>query len=349
MDDKTEKMKDDYTNLTEASKDHSWLCLSIATILIVLIWGAYLIALPRYCIDFHTIRACLPHGFIKNNHVDLGTLGDYFGALNCLFAGLAYASVFVSIKQQSKSINIQQKELKAQLTEMVNGVKEAKMQNALQREYQFSDELYRRINLLKLVEKDIRYNEYDGVQASIRIAGAFNSICSLVLEGDFSKAKELVKSDRKNSLTKLKLSMDTFSVWAELYRFTLEWLDEYINEIEEQRHKDVLNIKNIVEREEKKIKIDTEIVKMRNKYESILISSTIWANRYLFALHEEKKGRINKYRTLLSNPLFASGKIARNAKVEKYRKVYGFLYNIDIDDDIEKQLSAIYKKVTDVS
>lgn len=332
-------------NTRTAAEDESWRYLSIATVIIIIIWVAYLIGAPRYYPELHNlIRAYLPHGLLKGDQVDLGTFGDYFGALNCLFAGLAYASVFVSIRQQSNSINIQQKELKAQLDEMSNSVKEAKVQNALQREYQFADELYRRVSLLKLMEKDIRYNGYEGAQAAIKMASTFNAICNLILEKNITAAKELIITNKRKGLLYLKQGIDTFSVWAETYAITLAWLDEYLNEIKTNRYNDTYSIEDEQKRKEAQKSIDEEIITKHKKYEAILISSTIWANQYLFALYEDKKGRINQHKSLLENELYSSGKIAKNAKNKQHRKAYNYLCGIKLEGNIENQLSDIYAK-----
>lgn len=330
-------------NTRTAAEDESWRYLSIATIIIMIIWIAYLVGIPRYSPELHNlIRSYLPHGLLKGNQVDLGTFGDYFGALNCLFAGLAYASVFVSIRQQSNSINIQQKELKAQLDEMANSVKEAKVQNTLQREYQFSDELYRRISLLKLIEKDIRYNGYEGTQAAIKMANTFNAICNFILEGNLTASKGLILTNNGKYLLSLKQGIDTFSVWAESYAITLDWLEEYLNEIKVNRYNETIHIKDQHERESILKSVDNEIENKHKKYVSILISSTIWANQYLFALYEDKKGCIWKHSTLLDNPSYANGKIAKNAKDASHRKAYINLLDINLENDIENQLRFIH-------
>lgn len=322
-------------------KDYSWIFLIIATLLIVIIWSAYLVAAPRFWPLLHdSIRTNLPHGLFKGDKVDLGTLGDYFGALNCLFAGLAYASVVVSIKQQSNSIKLQHKELKAQLDEMENSVKEAKEQNILQREYQFSDELHRRINLLKLIEKDIYFGEHEGQQAAIQMAKSINAIVIFITNNEIGKAQKLIID---NGLLYIKQGMDTFSVWAESYTTTIEWLHDYLNQIESLKLSEISNINDVAMRNESAKFIKNDINKKKSSYESIILSSTIWANQYLLAIYTYRKGRFNIIKPLFSHPAYSNGKITRNAKNEKHCQVYSNLLNIDTTTDIESQLVKIHR------
>ncbi len=47
-----------------------------------------------------------------------GLFGDSFGALNTLFAGLAFAAIVITLRQGQKQLEIQEKELKLQWKEM---------------------------------------------------------------------------------------------------------------------------------------------------------------------------------------------------------------------------------------
>lgn len=99
-----------------AKRDNSLRLLYIATGLVILVWLIYL-ACPPLHFPFlsEMLRPFLPHAFFTDGkHINLSVIGDYFGALNCLFAGLAYAAVVVSIKQQSKTIEQQCKSIEHQ-------------------------------------------------------------------------------------------------------------------------------------------------------------------------------------------------------------------------------------------
>ncbi len=61
------------------------------------------------------IRPYLPGIMLDaNGHLDLSAFGDYFGALNALFAGLAFAGLVVTIRQQSADLRTTKSEMKAQ-------------------------------------------------------------------------------------------------------------------------------------------------------------------------------------------------------------------------------------------
>ncbi|PJG59914.1 hypothetical protein [Aeromonas cavernicola] len=57
--------------------------------------------------------------YVKNNSIvvfgaDLGTFGDYYGPLNALFSGFAFAGVLISIFQQSQQLGIAKSEMEVQ-------------------------------------------------------------------------------------------------------------------------------------------------------------------------------------------------------------------------------------------
>jgi len=50
--------------------------------------------------------------FIGKDWPTRGQFGDVFGVLNCLFSGLAFAGVIISILMQKEELNLQRQELK---------------------------------------------------------------------------------------------------------------------------------------------------------------------------------------------------------------------------------------------
>lgn len=87
--------------------------LCIGIIAVVSIWICYLFAWQVLAMD--CIRPYLP-GIMLDAHgqLDLNAFGDYFGALNALFAGLAFAGLVVTIRQQSADLRATKSEMKAQ-------------------------------------------------------------------------------------------------------------------------------------------------------------------------------------------------------------------------------------------
>lgn len=60
-----------------------------------------------------------------------GQFGDAFGALNTLFAGLAFAAVFAALVMQSRELRLQRRELKLQREEMVQNREELARQGRI--------------------------------------------------------------------------------------------------------------------------------------------------------------------------------------------------------------------------
>lgn len=327
-------------------KDSSVIHLLIGTILILLVWWSYLTCstwLPTTIRDF--LHAHIPVGLHnQQTTIEFGTFGDYFGALNCLFAGLAYAAVFVSIRQQSKSINIQQNELKAQLTEMANSVKVAKAQHELQREYQFSDEFYRRINLLKMIEKDICYKNETGQSASMSAALELNIMTKYVLQEDYPALRSYISNKDDDVICSLRKSMDSFAVWMQTYTGTLEWLHAHTQEIENRK---IDEIETNANPDERIRHIKNTMRKERKHFESILISSTIWSLQYLLVLELDRTKSLNRINSLFDHPSFASGNIGSSVRNASYRKVFHKLLHIKQGNNLEQQLKAIHEYATE--
>ena len=79
---------------TKVVSDKIW-PLIILSILIVLIWAG----------SFFTVYYNIP------NWTDRGTFGDTFGAVNALFAGLAFGGIIYTILLQRKELALQRQEL----------------------------------------------------------------------------------------------------------------------------------------------------------------------------------------------------------------------------------------------
>ncbi len=76
---------------------------------ILLIWVVYIMLL-HYLPSW--VKEHLFPEFIKDNKFDYGVFGDTFGALNALFAGLAFAGLIVTIRQQAKDLRATKEEMR---------------------------------------------------------------------------------------------------------------------------------------------------------------------------------------------------------------------------------------------
>lgn len=328
-------------------KDYSWIFLIIATLLIVIIWSAYLVAAPRFWPLLHdSIRTNLPHGLFKGDKVDLGTLGDYFGALNCLFAGLAYASVVVSIKQQSNSIKLQHKELKAQLDEMENSVKEAKEQNILQREYQFSDEFYRRINLLKLIEKDIWFDKKSGQIAALKITSDLNTIVGHIRNGKLQEAEAMIVATDGTSLHEMLIGLDMFSIWTETFTNTVIWLQEYFCQELEIKTREASSISDTTLKEQIIANACNDLAKKQAHHEAVLLSSTFWASQFLLILQLYKNSNFHTIEALLKRYNFQNKAHPIPIPDKSYLDLCCKILNLTLDDHLTQQIQMIHDSHT---
>lgn len=329
----TEKQKaeEESSNSSSPKHDDSNILLRNVSGLIFFIWLLYLTCAPRIIPGFKClVYWLLPHGLLYDEKGDInwGTLGDYFGALNCLFAGLAFAAVYVSIKQQSKAIQIQQNELKAQL-------KEAKEQNELQREYQFSDEFYRRLVLLKTIEKDILYQKDSGAKATVGVASTICNIIGSILNNKLTEASDIFKNNSHDIF----LSIDKFCVWGN--SFLLLANDVYSHfarlaalELKSLKKDDIKGKKDVLINAAKNIK----------HYRSILIESCIWSEHFLLLIiySSSNEGDIGTLKKLEINKSFARGRIAKFGKDERYQFLFKHLFKNPDVNDVDKHISDVY-------
>lgn len=75
--------------------------------------------------------------------------GDMFGFLSCLFSGLAFAGLIVTIRQQRDDLELQRQELKRANDEAEAQTQQFEEQLELAKQAQFRDDFYRRYELLQ--------------------------------------------------------------------------------------------------------------------------------------------------------------------------------------------------------
>ena len=78
----------------EQNNNNSWLCYMIWAIL-----GVILIMVFSFYIIYNNIGCWEKRG----------QFGDLFGAVNALFSGLAFAGLIITIRQQNKNLEYQQR------------------------------------------------------------------------------------------------------------------------------------------------------------------------------------------------------------------------------------------------
>lgn len=342
----TETQKEEESSNSSSPKhDDSNILLRNVSGLIFIIWLLYLTCAPRIIPGFKCLAYwLLPHGLLYDDKgaINWATFGDYFGALNCLFAGLAFAAVYVSIRQQSKSIAIQQKELKAQLDEMANSVKEAKKQNELQREYQFADEFYRRINLLKLIEKDIWFNKSSGQIAILEITSNLATIIGHIRVGEIKQAEKVIAPKNGSGLHEMVIGLDMFSIWTETFTNIVIWLQEYFCQELEIKTREASSISDTTLKEQTIANACNDLAKKQAHYEAVLISSTFWATLSLLVIQLHKKSKLHIIEALFRRYRYKKGEQPFDIPENSYLNICSQVLSISTKDDITKQLQKIH-------
>lgn len=159
-----------------------------------------------------------------NQHwANAGTFGDMFGGLTCLFSGFAFAGLIVTIRQQSREIRLQIDEQKRTRDEFEAQTKQFKAQNRLSYLQSRCDDIYRRLELISALEREVKYTRrrpiitregrelkalepltYVGVDALRAIQFGFMDVMKMLL------TKPITKGDKKRLLI---MRQDLFSAY----------------------------------------------------------------------------------------------------------------------------------------
>lgn len=90
--------------------------------------------------------------------------GDMFGFMSCIFSGLAFAGLIITIRQQKEDLELQRKELQRANNEAAYQTKQFEAQTKqfeeqikISLQNQIKDAFYRRLSFLKQLEHDIIY------------------------------------------------------------------------------------------------------------------------------------------------------------------------------------------------
>ena len=138
-------------------------------------WGKYMkcacvIVVVIMVVAYIVISCCFP------KMEERGQLGDMFGALNALFAGLAFAGLIITIRQQHIDLEYQQQTIKQTNDEMERQTKEFEIQNRTLKCQQFENTFFELLRMLQSIVEGLELNvEYsqNGVMCSQNINGKF--------------------------------------------------------------------------------------------------------------------------------------------------------------------------------
>ncbi len=115
--------------------------------IVLAIWLLYIVFL-FWADDICAIIQWTPHLPHKDT---AGVFGDYFGALNALFAGMAFAGLIVTIRQQSADLKATKEEMRQSREEMEQQTKQ------FQKDY-LSNVIFKRIELLQQLENEVEFS-----------------------------------------------------------------------------------------------------------------------------------------------------------------------------------------------
>lgn len=129
-------------------------------------WGFFVVTtiIAYWGIMSHIYKAKFFQPWLEPNE-----FGDMFGFLSCLFSGLAFAGLIVTIRQQKEDLELQRKELQRANNEAEAQTKQFKAQLALARSSQIKDEIYRRIDYVKKLEANCCLITEEKVQSNSSI------------------------------------------------------------------------------------------------------------------------------------------------------------------------------------
>lgn len=221
-------------------KESFFKVFAIATIIVILIWISYLFLAHNLIPD--ALKTYLPEGlFDSKGNLELGTLGDYFGALNTLFAGLAFAGLIVTIRQQSW-------DLQATKEEMQNQTSQFKEQNQQIKIAQIKEDIYNRISLIKQIEAEIeifslKHKEKTVIKGAHAIAELGTNILAITtkLFPDKEDPRHVINiTSITNDCLSYVCSFQYLDAWLNSICLLLDDIDKNFNIVEDERERDIL-------------------------------------------------------------------------------------------------------------
>ena len=99
--------------------------------------------------------------------LEKGQFGDVFGALNALFAGLAFAGVIWAIRLQQKGLKFQQKELELQREELAGQKEQLEAQNQTLQKQNFESSFFQLLGLHNDIVNSMVISVYLGGERAV--------------------------------------------------------------------------------------------------------------------------------------------------------------------------------------
>ncbi|MBQ3143408.1 MAG: hypothetical protein IJB89_02725 [Akkermansia sp.] len=165
------------------------------------------------------------------NHDKLSTwippneFGDMFGALTCLFSGIAIAGVIAMLRQQHEEMKETRKEFSEQTKQFEEQTKQFNEQIALARQAQKIDAFYRRLSHLRQQHEDIYYYEDKKTYKGI--------IAIICLHNEAFKLLKAIKKTLEKGINKEIILEDTTGVVSNFWPNVYIWAHSYFGIVQE--------------------------------------------------------------------------------------------------------------------
>ena len=202
--------------------------------------------------------------------------GDMFGFLSCLFSGLAFAGIIVTIRQQSFDLELQRNELRraneeaaSQTKQFEEQTKQFKEQIALSQRSQEQDEFYRRLSFLKQLESEIIY-KWEGRAIKAETARAMQQSGIEAIELYYDDNIELIQKiieqydDLAYWISSRRLITESMIVWMRAFFSLCKDLDNNITNIESRSYYKSILINCLSTHEKKLIFMCYELLDIDN-------------------------------------------------------------------------------------
>lgn len=190
------------------------------------------------------------------NWTTAGTFGDMFGCLSCLFSGLAFAGLVVTIRQQKRTIELQKEELAETRQEIQNQTKQFEQQTKIFKQenqrYDFQnkkEDIYRRLGMLRDLQEKAFYNEIEvhwrgGVEYEVCVKQTYRGdnaflialldVLHLIEEIKTDKIQEIDRHRIAEKIKNLKLFCDSCQPWMYVFGDILHDIKIYFSDFEEE-------------------------------------------------------------------------------------------------------------------
>lgn len=251
-----------------------------------------------------------------------GISGDMYGALNALFAGLAFVGFIYALRQQSLELQLQRRELSlqrrvldAQCREQKRQANEFEIQNKLMKIQQFESFFYQQIVFIKSIHKEVR--------EILKIPSqGIDLVGDVIYFFDDIKNNIIKLKSWKNCKNEILSSNDVLNIYqtGDYIKKMRSWIDSTYNFIlmiinenclnEKQKEKYLYIIKNMFPEEDWKVMYFLGAILKYNEIKNYLLNKGLFErNDLIERVSEDDMQFLQNEMKLKSNPSLESCEI----------------------------------------